>query len=113
MIAALVLIEVVVVVSVLGGGMQNDLTLQRIETNRAFYAAEAGAAMAAREAWLNSDEDGDGSVGGISDDGNTDNNPTVGAASVMVEMTEVSGEIVLIATGRTDRARRRVEIRVE
>lgn len=113
MIAALVLVEIVIVVAVLGGGLQHDLTLQRIDTNRAFYAAEAGAAMATREVWLNTDEDGDGAIGSISDDGDSDNNPVVGQASVVVERTDEAGSVLLEATGRTARARRRVEMRLE
>ncbi len=113
MIAALVLVEVVIVIAVLGGGLQQDLTMQRIDTNRAFYAAEGGAAMATREIWLQSDEDGDGKIGGVSDDGNSENNPTVGEASVAVELTEEADGVLLVATGRASRARRRVELRVQ
>ncbi len=113
MIAALVLVEVVIVVAVLGGGLQHDLTLQRIDTNRAFYAAEAGAAMATREVWLNTDEDGDGTIGSISDDGDSDNNPVVGEASVVVLRTDLAEGVLFVATGQTARARRRVELRVK
>lgn len=113
MIAALVLVEVVIVVAVLGGGLQHDLTIQRIDTNRAFYAAEAGAAMATREVWLNTDVDGDGAIGSISDDSDPDNNPVVGEATVVVTRTDEVGEVLLVATGRTVRSRRRVEMRLE
>ncbi|MDQ7013732.1 MAG: hypothetical protein Q9O74_07530 [Planctomycetota bacterium] len=113
MIAALVLVEVVIVVAVLGGGLQHDLTLQRIDTNRAFYAAEAGAAMATREVWMNTDEDGDGTIGSISDDGDSDNNPVVGEASVVVLRTDLAEGVLFVATGRTAHARRRVELRVK
>lgn len=113
LVAAMVLAQAVVVVSVVGGGMHHDLTLQRIDTQRAFYMAEAGAAMALREAWLNTDEDGDGTIGGISNDGDPSNDPTLGGASVSVEAGEDSGTLRLVATGRAAEARRRVEVRVE
>lgn len=112
MVGALVLLEVTIVVAVLGGGLHQDLTLQRIDTNRAFYAAEAGAAMAAREAWLRSDEDGDGVIGSISDDANPGNDPAVGDATVSVRAIEDDDDTILVAVGTAERARRRVEIRV-
>lgn len=113
MVAMLVLVEVVIVVAVIGGSLHQDLTLQRIDTNRAFYAAEAGTAMAVRETWLAVDEDGDGSIGGISDDANDANDPTVGGASVSVTPTSAGGVTSLVAVGRAERARRRVEMDVE
>lgn len=112
-VASLVLVEVVIIVSVIGGSLQQDLTLQRIDTNKAFYAAEGGAAMAIREAWISTDEDGDGSIGGISDDGNAANNPQIGGATVSVSQSAASGVTSLVAVGRAERARRRIELSVQ
>ncbi len=111
-IASLVIVEVVIVVSVIGGSLQQDLTLQRIDTNKAFYAAEGGTAMAVREAWVAVDEDGDGSIGGISDDGNAANDPQIGGATVSVSQTTDADVTSLIAIGRAERARRRIELDV-
>lgn len=111
-IAALVIVEMVIVVAVLGGGFQHDLTVQRIATNRAFYAAEAGSAIAIRELWLGRDEDGDGTIGGVSDDGNEANDPTFAGAVVAVSISEAEGEFTLVASGRSGLARRCVEILV-
>ncbi len=112
-IAALVMVEVVIIVSVIGGSLQQDLTLQRIDTNRAFYAAEAGVAMAVREEWVGADEDGDGTVGSISDDGNTTNDPQIGGASVSVSRSPETGVTILIAIGKAERARRRIELSLQ
>jgi len=111
-IASLVIVEGVIVVSVIGGSLQQDLTLQRIDTNKAFYAAEGGTAMAVREAWVAVDEDGDGSIGGISDDGNAANDPQIGGATVSVSQTTDADVTSLIAIGRAERARRRIELDV-
>lgn len=112
-IASLVIVEVVIIVSVIGGSLQQDLTLQRIDTNKAFYAAEGGTAMAVREAWVAVDEDGDGTIGGISDDGNAANDPQIGGAAVSVSQTTDSDVTSLIAIGRAERARRRIELDVQ
>ena len=108
----LVLLEVVVVVAVVGGGLHQDLTMQRIDTNRAFYAAEGGVAMAVREAWIATDEDGDGVIGGVSDDGDQPNNPSIGGASVSVSPTLAGGVTTFSATGWAERARRKIEIQM-
>lgn len=112
MVGALVVVEVIIVVAVIGGGLNQDLTLQRIETNRAFYAAEAGVNMAMREIWSNADEDGDGLIGSISDDADPANDPAIGAASVSVSTTDDAGRTSVAAVGRSDRARRRIELQL-
>jgi Tfp pilus assembly protein PilX len=109
----LVLLEVVIVVAVVGGTLAQDLTLQRIDTNRAFYAAEGGVAMAVREAWLATDEDGDGAIGGISDDGDRADDPTVGGATVSVSPAQAGAVTTFVSIGWADRARRRVEMNLE
>lgn len=113
MVGALVIVELIVVVAVVGAGLHQDLTLQRIETNRAFYAAEGGANMALRELWVDEDEDGDGKIGGISDDADSGNDPPIGHATVSVSAEEADGQTTIDAVGRSDRARRRIEMHLE
>ncbi len=66
MVALLVTVDLIIVVMVIGGGRDHDLTVRRVETIRAFYAAEGGMNMAIREEMQNADEDGDAVVGTIS-----------------------------------------------
>jgi Tfp pilus assembly protein PilX len=113
MVGALIVVELVIVVAVVGGGLHQDLTLQRIDTNRAFYAAEGGVNMALREAWTGADEDGDGTVGGISDNADPDDDPAIGAAAVSVSAAEADGATTLTAVGWSERARRRIEMHLQ
>src|SRR5262245_7660757 len=87
-IIALVLVILVVGLLIIGsvqrGAREIDLAVTRLDTTRALYATEAGANMALRERILNSDADGDGGIGTISNDGNSANNPAFGTASVYV-----------------------------
>lgn len=113
LVAALVLVETIVVVSVVSSTSHQELVLQRIDTTRSFYAAEAGMALALRELWVGTDEDGDGIVGGISDDGNDSNDLVIGASRVGVEATPGVSDTLLEAVGRSVSSRRRVDLTVE
>ena len=81
MIVMLLLINVIIIAVVLGGSRDHRLTERRVETVQAFYAAEGGMNMAIRELVENSDEDGDGTIGAISDDSDAGTDPTLGSAS--------------------------------
>ncbi len=109
-IAVLVVIEMIVVVSVITGSLTHDLTLQRLNTNQAFYAAEAGMALGVREMWINSDEDGDGTVGSISDDGNNANDPVIGQGTVHVSKTVNGSTTTLISRGTSSQAFRKISL---
>ncbi len=110
---AMVVMLVVVTVSVLGivqgGSRDHDLTLRRMQTVHAFYAAEAGMNMAIRELMNNADEDGDGGVGSISDDGNDANDPALDSAQVVVTAVVTGPQTTLTSTGRSGAAVRKVE----
>src|SRR5688572_6539228 len=69
MITTMLLLGLIGVGMVLGGARDQDLSIKRLETVRAFYAAESGMNMAIRELMVRADEDGDGAIGSISDDG--------------------------------------------
>lgn len=99
------------IVGVVGVGARNQmLSMHRISTARAFYAAEAGMNMAMRELAIGLDEDGDGTIGGISDDGDNNNNPTIGGAQVFVSVQNTGGSLTLVSTGSAGASRRRIEI---
>jgi type II secretory pathway component PulK len=105
----LVLINMIVVGLVLGGARDHELTTRRVETVQAFYAAEAGVNMAIREIMLGADEDGDGAIGSVSDDGDAATDPPFGAASVFVTVTPGAEGATLSSRGRAGRAERRLE----
>ena len=58
-------------------GASQDATIHQWQSMQATYAAEAGLEMAMQELAKAEDTDSDGTVGGISDDGNPGNNPSV------------------------------------
>jgi hypothetical protein len=65
-IIVLIIIDLIVVGITLGLSRDHDLTIRRLETVKAAYAAEAGINMAIREMQEDEDQDGDGEIGTIS-----------------------------------------------
>ena len=113
MVIALVIVNLIIISIVIGGARDHDLTIKRVETIQAFYAAEAGMNMAIREMMNDTDEDGDGAIGTISDDGNAANDPTFGQAQVVVIVTVAGPPTTLRSKGRSGDARRQVEAVLE
>ncbi len=105
----LVMIELIVVAIVLDGARDHDLTMRRVETIAAFYAAEAGANMAVREVMEDVDEDLTGVIGEISDDGNAANDPVVGKGRVYATSTVAGAETTVSSIGRSGSATRQVD----
>lgn len=97
MVVLLLVVSIIVIGTTISGARDQDLSVRRVETIQAFYAAEAGMNMAIREVVNDTDEDGDGEVGTISDDGNGANNPAIGAAKVYVT-AEVSGDDTILSS---------------
>ncbi len=113
MIIALVVVNLIIISIVIGGARDHDLSIKRIETIQAFYAAEAGMNMAIREMMNNTDEDGDGAIGTISDDAVPANDPTFGQAQVLVTASVAGPQTTLRSKGRSGDARREVEAVLE
>ncbi len=109
----MLIIDVVILGIVLGGSRDQNLTVQRLDTLRAFYAAEGGMNMAIRELMVNDDEDGDGAVGTISNDGDDNNNPSIGFATVSVTSAAGGGGTIYRSRGRAGSARRDIEATVQ
>jgi hypothetical protein len=105
----LLVVDLIALGMVLGGGRDQDLTVRRLETLQAFYAAEAGMNMAVREIMLNADEDGDGTAGSVSDDGDDANDPGFAAARVRVTRAPDAGGTTLTSERRTGQADRKLE----
>ncbi len=85
----------------------------RLEAVSAFYAAEAGLNLSLREVALGSDEDGDGGIGSISDNGLDDDDPALGQAGLSVSAVDDGTQIILISHGRCRGAMRRLSAAVE
>ncbi len=109
MVVTMLLLSLLVVGMVMGGARDQDLNRQRINTVRAFYAAESGINMAVREAITGKDEDGDGASGTVSNDGNAGNDPTLNGAQFSVSRVDVSDVATLTSTGRSGEAKRRAD----
>lgn len=109
MITLLIVVNLIIVGLVLGGSRDQNLTIRRVETVQAFYAAEAGMNMAVRELVMNSDEDSDGGVGSISDDSDTGTDPTIGGTALYVTMDTAGGDTTLRSFGRNGQANRKIE----
>ncbi len=103
---ALVLLDLIIIGMVVSGARDSDLTVRRLETIESFYASEAGVNMSMREMVENDDEDGDTKIGGVSDDGDADNDPTLGSARVFVTATTVEAITTLVSEGRSGNAKR-------
>jgi len=110
MVVLLLALNLIIIGMVLGGARDQDLTVRRLETVQAFYAAEAGVNMAVREVMLGRDEDGDGGTGTISDDGDSGTDPAFGAARVHVTMSADAGQTTLTSEGRAGQSDRRLEV---
>ncbi len=103
----LLIVQLIVVGAVLAVARDNDMMTLHLDTVRAFYAAESGANMAIREAMRGVDEDGDGVIGGVSDDATSSDDPAIGSAHVAVTKTKVGSATIISATGRCGVTRRK------
>lgn len=87
--------------SVVGGGQRDqELTAVRVQSSRAFYAAEAATNIALAEVFKNLDRDADGTIGTISGDANAANDPAVSGSQFFVTTATA-------ASGRRFRVRAR------
>lgn len=109
----LVVLQLIIVGAVLTTARDNDLSVLRLDTVRAFYAAESGANMSIREAMQGVDEDGDGFAGSISDNGNANDDPQLLTARVSVSASIVNSVTQLSSNGRSGLARRKATANVE
>jgi hypothetical protein len=100
LIVALVVLQLVVVSAIVTGARDHDSTVQRLEAARSFYATDAAVGMALRELYLDSDEDGDGGIGTISNDNNAGNDPLFITGRASVTKTAVGSNFTLTCSGR-------------
>ncbi|MHC4716245.1 MAG: hypothetical protein ACYS5V_04690 [Planctomycetota bacterium] len=112
MVAVLIILNLIVVGLVVGLGRDHSLTVHRMQTIEAMYAAEAGMNMSIREMMYDLDEDGDGAVGTISDDSDDGTDPDVGNARFVVTAatdTPAAGQTTITSAGRSGEARRTID----
>lgn len=113
LIVILATLQIIVAAMVLSGVRGGELSARRIETARAFYAAEAGANMAVREVMRGVDEDADGRIGGVSDDSNSATDLALGTARIVAESVSAGGTTTITVTGRAGEAARRIGLSIE
>ncbi|MHC5007757.1 MAG: hypothetical protein ACYTGF_10415 [Planctomycetota bacterium] len=112
MVVFLIVVDLIIVGFVVGIGRDHNLTVHRMQTLEAMYAAEAGVNMSIREMMNAADEDGDGAIGTISDDSDDGTDPSVGNARFVVTAaadTPVAGQTTLTSAGRSGEARRTID----
>ena len=112
MVVILLILDLIIVGIVIGLSRDHDLTIRRMQTIEAMYAAEAGVNMSIRELMNDADEDGDGTTGTISNDSNDANDPILGNARFVVTAapdTPAAGQTTLTSVGRSGEARRKIE----
>lgn len=112
-IVVLVLVQLMIVSLVLSGGRDQELTIHRLETVQAFYAAESGLEMGIREVILAADEDGDCTIGTISHDGNDSNNPAFGNASWLVAAATTGNQTTFTSYGTAGSSRRQIAVVID
>lgn len=113
MIIAMVIGWLTIVGAVVSGTRDLNQAVHRYHTACAFYAAEGGTNMAIREIMLGLDEDGDGIIGSISDDGNDADNPVIDRARVWVHKDVAVGNLGLSSHGDCGATRRKIHTDLE
>ncbi len=108
MIVVMVILQLAIVGAVVTGARDQDATVQRLDAARSFYAAESGVNLAVMELTTGLDQDGDGAIGTISNDGNSANDPTFATGQVVVTKAVVSGNTNLTCIGRSGSSRHEV-----
>jgi hypothetical protein len=117
MVVILLIIDLAIVGIVVGLSRDHDLTVRRVQTIEALYAAEAGVNMSIREMMNTADEDGDAGLGNgigtISHDNDEGTDPTLGNARFVVTKVKVGDVTTLTSEGRSGDARRKMEAEVQ
>ncbi len=113
LVAALVVLQLLVVALAIAGARDQDLSVRRLEAARAYYAADAGASMAMRELVLDSDEDGDGGIGSVWSNA-IGGAPAIGPAGGVspVSVSDVGGTSVVTSSGSSGVSTRTISLSV-
>lgn len=109
MVGIMLLGEVVLVTSLMAVRHDQMLATYRLDSVRAFYAAEAGMNLAIREVMADADEDGDGTIGSVSDNDTDEDDVVLGVATLRVIRTDSPEDFVLRADARCGMSRTSLE----
>jgi Tfp pilus assembly protein PilX len=107
---ALIVLQIALLAVVRAGARDHDLTADRTQGARAFYAADSAAHMAVKEMVDNTDHDGDGGIGTISNDSNTATDPVLGATRMWATSTVAGSTTTITAHGENAGAVRAVQV---
>ena len=105
-IGALVVVQIKVIAVTLRATHDAELIARSSEGMQALYAAEGALQLAYREMALGVDEDGDGAIGGVSDDGDPANDPLIGPGAAWATVIDAQ----LLARARSGVARRQIGV---
>lgn len=107
----MLLLDLIMVGAVIAGSRDLDLSRQRLDASRAQYAADAALNMALHEVYTNTDDDGDGAIGTLSNDANPADDPTLGPAHFSASRA-VGPPVSITATSRCGDAQRSITLRI-
>jgi hypothetical protein len=113
MLLALALLGLAIVVLVVAGGQLSDIDRRRLDAYRAEYNADAASALALREIAASNDRDGDGTIGGISDDASAATGPILNGYRVNADATVSSTSTTVRVADPIFEARRPIELTVQ
>jgi len=105
----LVLLNLIILGMVGRSASDQDIAVTQVAAVQTAYAAEAAVSLAMAEIMNNSDIDGDGTLGSISNDGNDDNNPLIGGIPVKVSRTDLDEGTRLLASAASANCRRTIQ----
>lgn len=112
-VVAIVMLAVLALVAggvVLSGARDQAVLTGSLEGAAANLAADAGAELVMKELMDETDHDGDGAVGSISNDGNAGNDPVINGCRVSAVRTAVNGQIRIEVTALGTSSARRVRL---
>lgn len=104
-IAIMTFLNLAVVASAVSGARDQEISVLRLDSVRAFYACEAAMNLAVREVMTSTDSDGNGAVGGIA-------NRTLSGATASATAAG-SAPVTITANGALRDARRRLQANVQ
>jgi hypothetical protein len=113
MLLLMIIGQLCVVGAVLGGARDQDATVQRLDALRAQYAADSGIHMAVRELMVSADQDGDGTIGSVSGDGITSNDPSLTGGARFSVTKSGSSTVIITSQGRSGSARRSISLTIQ
>ncbi|GEM_PF-6914681 len=111
LVLAIVLLGVAVTAATVAAGSGLGLASLRTENLRAVAACDSGMQLALAEIASGLDTDGDGTIGGVSDNGLNADDPTLDGASVVVEYED--GLLTAVATCGAVTRTRYIEIEMD